>query len=152
MYVSKLDSKSVDASEEQTTRKRAAPVKKKREREREKKNSQLTAMFLVAVVTAIVPVIAPRVLLDAALRGVTPELIQTAGRLHVTLASLLVPAVPAVQVTVALLLFGYAKLRGGSDASKVVRLALSVRCNTHIGFLPFLQSFIKKKKMLPRTN
>lgn len=96
-------------------------------------------MFLVAVVTAIVPVIAPRVLLDAALRGVTPELIQSAGRLHSTLASLLVPAVPAVQVTVALLLFGYAKLRGGSDASEVVRLALSVRCNTHTS--DFCRSF-----------
>lgn len=53
-------------------------------------------MFLVAVVTAVVPVIASHVLLDAALRGVTPELVQSAGRFHVVIASLLVPAVPAV--------------------------------------------------------
>lgn len=92
--------------------------------------SQLTAVILVAVVTAVVPVIAPHVLLDAALRGVTPELVQSAGRLHVVLASLLVPAVPAVQITIALLLFGYAELRGGPDASEVVRLAFPVRCNT----------------------
>lgn len=90
-------------------------------------------VFLVAVVTAVVPVIAPHVLLDAALRGVTPELVQSAGRLHVVIASLLVPAVPAVQVTVALLLFGYAKLRGSSNASEIVRLALSVHAAVLVG-------------------
>lgn len=105
-------------------------------------------MVLVAVVTAVVPVIAPHVLLDAALRGVTPELVQSAGRLHVVLASLLVPAVPAVQVTVALLLFGYAELRGGPDASEVVRLAFPVRCNTHTKFLPFLH-LSSNRKMPP---
>lgn len=94
-------------------------------------NRELTAVFLVAVVTAVVPMIAPRALLDAALRGVAPELIQSAGRLHIIFASLLVPAVPAVQVTVALLFFGYAKLRCGADAPEVIRLALPVCCNTH---------------------
>jgi len=38
-------------------------------------NRKLTAMFLVAIVTTIVPVIAPRALFDATLRGVAPELI-----------------------------------------------------------------------------
>lgn len=83
-------------------------------------------MFLVAVVTTVVPMITPRTLLDAALRGVAPELIQSAGRLHIIFASLLVPAVPAVQVTVALLFFGYAKFRRGPDAPEVIRLTLPV--------------------------
>lgn len=112
------------------------------------KKSQLTAVFLVAVVTAVVPVIAPVTLLDAALRGVTPELVQSAGRLHIVVASLLVPAVPAVQITVALLLFGYTELRGGSDASEVVRLALSIRYNTHTEFLSFLR-LSSNRKMPP---
>lgn len=126
---------------------RYKPYKCKKKRE---KNSQLTAVFLVAVVTAIVPMIASHVLLDATLRGITSELVQSASRLHVVIASLLVPTVPAIQVTVALLLFGYAKLRSSSDTSKVVRLALSVYCNTH-HILVISSSFIYKK-MLPRVH
>lgn len=98
-------------------------------------NRELTAVFLVAVVTTVVPMIAPRTLLYAALRDVAPELIQSAGRLHIIFASLLVPAVPAVQVTVALLFFGYAKFRGGTNAPEVILLALPVCCNQHIGSL-----------------
>lgn len=94
-------------------------------------NRELTAVFLVAVVTTIVQMIAPRVLIDAALRGVAPELIQSAGWFHIIFASFLVPAVPAVQVTVAPLFFGYAKFRcGPNTAPEVIRLALPVCCNT----------------------
>lgn len=92
-------------------------------------NRELTAVFLVAVVTTVVPMIAPRALLDAALRGVAPKLIQSASRFHIIFASFLVPAVSAVQVTVALLFFGYTKFRCGSNAPEVIRLALPVYCN-----------------------
>lgn len=94
-----------------------------------KKNHELTAMFLVAIVTTIISVIASRTLLDAALRSVASELVQSTGRLQIIFASLLIPAVPAVQVTIAFLLFGYAKFWCGPDAPEVVRLALSVRYN-----------------------
>lgn len=99
-------------------------------------------MFLIAIVAAVVPVIAPRALLDAALRGVAPELIQPAGRLHIVFASLLVPAVPAVQVTVTSLLLRYAKLRRGADAPEVVRLTLPVRCDTHTQIHSRARSYI----------
>lgn len=103
-------------------------------------NRELTAVFLVAVVTTVVPMIAPRVLFDTALRGVAPELIQSAGRFYIIFASFLVLAVPAVQVTIALLFFGYTKFRCGSNAPEVIRLALPVCCNTRRGPLSFARS------------
>lgn len=136
----KLESKSNDVLEKQTIQ---------MQKKRGKKTSQLTAVFLVAVVTAVVPVIASHILLDATLRGITSELVQSTSRLHVVIASLFVPTVPAVQVTVAFLFFGYAKLRGSSDTSKVVRLALSVYCNIY-HILVISSSFIHKR-MLPRV-
>ena len=95
-------------------------------------NRELTAVFFVAVVTTVVPVIAPRSLLDAALRSIAPELIQSTSWLHIIFASFLISTIPAIQVTIALLFFRYTKFRCGSNAPEVIWLAFSICYNINV--------------------
>lgn len=86
-------------------------------------------MLLVAVVTAVVLVIASHRLVDAPLRNVTAELIQSTGLPWIGTA-LLVPTVTTVQVAVATFFSRYAQSTLGRrrqvTAPEVVRLTLSV--------------------------
>lgn len=76
-------------------------------------------MVLVAIVPAVIFVIAPCDLLDAAMCRIATKLIQPAGRFR-SGASFLVFAVTAVQVTVASLLFRQTMLVRRTAASEVV--------------------------------
>lgn len=90
----------------------------------------LTAMLLVAAVTAIVLVIAPHCLIDAPMCGVASELVQPTWGARLIGTVLLVGFVATVQITVAPLLLGQAEFPIGwrVSASEVVGLTFSVVC------------------------
>jgi len=89
----------------------------------------LTAILLVAVVAAIVLVVAFQFRVDALLPVHAPELVQRARHVDGRPAVLLVPVIPAVEVTVAPFRLGQTRTAAGTVhlAPEVFRLTLSVR-------------------------
>ena len=94
-------------------------------------------MLLVTTVATVVLVIAPHGLLDAAMGGIAPELVQPTMWARLVRAVLLVRFVATVQITVAPLFLGQAKLPVGwcVSAPKVIGLAFSIVCKVKVRLL-----------------